>query len=396
MRNKKMLLVILFSFVSITLSACWDDAELEDREFIVGVAIDLVEDAGDGDKMFEMTQQSAVPAGLATATDSGSGKAYLNLSQTGKTLNQINAKISKQTNNMINTEHLKLILVSRELAEEPGLFTNVIDVFIRVQGFRRGIKVAIVDGESPAKEILNIDPGHAYIPAQYINELLENEVTPETMDPLRIGELQELLLNKSSFTVPLLTKHSASTANYESVSVFDGNSSRLVDTISGEDAMGLNFILGRNQVGSVSTEVEGEQIAFSIKHGNSKIKLINSNKDALAFHIDMNVEAQVEEYHGYKDYYTKEGVKQFEKVLDQKIKLMTERTIRKLKDDLQVDVMKLDDHLRMFHYDVWKQVKDNWDHGENYFANSGVTVDVNSVLVEPGSIIQIKRKGNEE
>lgn len=378
-----------------TLSACWDDIELEDRDFIVGVAIDLAEDEN-GEAIFEMTQQSVVPAGLGTATDSGSGKAFRNLSQTGSTLNQINAEISKQTNNMVNTEHLKLVLVSKELAEEPGLFADVIDVFIRVQGFRRGIKLAIVDGESKAKDILNIEPENMSIPAQYINELLENKITPKTMEPLLVGELQELLLTRSSYTAPLLTAHSKNSVNYESITAFHGQSSRLVGTISDEDAMGLNFILGTNQLGSVNTKVEGEEVAFSVKGGKSKIKLTNTNKDALAFHVQIDIEAQVEEYHGFMDYYTKEGREQFEKVLEHKIKTMAEHTIRTVKDDLQVDVLKFGEHLRMHHYDLWEQVKGDWDSGENYFANSNVTVDVGAILVEPGSIIQIKRKGDEK
>src|SRR5690625_1922156 len=113
------------------LSGCWDVTSIEDRGFIIGVAIDMVEDASNGD-ILEITNQFAVPAGLGNASQSGSASnSYMNLSATGTSLYDITEDISNQINKEPFYEHLKVLIISEEVVSEPGRFANVLDIFIR-------------------------------------------------------------------------------------------------------------------------------------------------------------------------------------------------------------------------------------------------------------------------
>lgn len=389
MENRKgvFLLMILLVF----LSGCWDNVEIEERGFISGIALDLAEEQGEE---FEMTEQFVVPAGLGTPSDGGGGTAYRNLSAVGQSLQEINSTIGRQANRIINTEHLDLIIISREIAETEETFSNVMDVFLRLQGMRRGILLAISDEK--ASDMLEIEPEHVKIPSQYIRELTENRKSSITTEPVRIGNIQEAMLDNRSFMIPLLSIRKEDSVEYEGLAVFLGNTDQMVGVLEGDEAKGVNFIIGKNQEGTVTRRFEGELVSFRIIHGKSEIQLKNKDKDHLKFHVNIELEAAIAEYTGSRNLDTEKEVNRFEKVLNEEVKKVVEDAIILVKDEYKVDVLTFHDFLRMYHHDLWKEVEKEWDHGENYFSKSDITVDVKSTLVRAGSSARTKGKKGEE
>lgn len=391
MGSKMFSLISLFSLCLFILTGCWDEVEIEERGFLSAVAIDLADEQG-GNTTFELTEQFVVPAGLGTPTAAGGGKAYRNLSQTGESLFEINTNISRQANRKVNIEHLGLIIISAEIAEEDKLLANVLDVFVRQQFMRRGIVVAIANGK--AKELLDIEPEHQKVPAQYINELLDNRQTPITTEPIRLGDIQEKLLMNRSYTIPQLSVYSDNSINYESVGVVQEPISRLMGTLKYGEAKGLHFIIGENQKGSVNTDVEGEQATFEIIEGTSQYRLTNRDKNELTFQVDIDITAEIMEYFGTVDFYKEENLKKFEQALESLVKTLAEATLTKLQDDMRVDVLKFDNYLRVHHNKLWEEIKADWDHRENYFSQSEITLNIKANITEPGTSVRVNSKGD--
>ena len=371
------------------LTGCWDSVEVEERAFITGIAVDLAEEQGEN-ITYEMTNQFVVPSGLGTATTPSLGKAYRNLHQTGESLYDIDESIARQTSDKNSVEHLDVVIISSDIVKEVDLFAKTLDVFIRQQNMRRGILLAI--GDEEAKELLNVLPEQEKIPAQYITKLLEINENTITTEPIRIGDVQESLLNNRSFIIPKISVFSKNSINYEGLAVFRGKTSQMVDILEGDDAKGLNLIIGKNQLGGIAANIEGDQVTYSISEGDSKIKLLNGDKNNLVFQVDIDVTAQIREFSGSVDFYKEAILKKFEKVLEDKIKKISEDTAAKVKDELQVDVLTFDNYLRIHHYALWKEVEGDWDYGENYFAKSDINIHVNATVETPGSSIRVKEK----
>ncbi|WP_179151963.1 Ger(x)C family spore germination protein [Oceanobacillus senegalensis] len=394
MGNKKVIaLISLFSVMLLLLTGCWDEVELEERAFVSGVAVDLAEEHG-GKITFEMTEQVVVPGGLGTTTQPGGGQAFRNVGDSSESLFEINTNISRQLNRKTNVEHLDLIIVSSELAKKKELFADILDVFVRQQNMRRGIILAIADEK--AKDLLYVEPEHIKIPSKYITELMENNESPITSETTRLGDIQENLLMGKSYTIPLLSMVSDKTIEYEGVALFHGQTSRLVDTLKDDEAKGLHFIIGRNQRGSVISEVEGKQTSFVITEGDSKYKLTNNDKNNLTFQVDINITAQITEYFGTMDLYKNKSLRKFERALQRRIKTMAEKTLEKVKDDLQVDVLQFDRYLRIHHNKLWEEIKEDWDHGENYFSQSDIEINVKANVTEPGTSVRMRQKGEQD
>jgi spore germination protein len=390
MKSKLPFLSFTFCLLFVFLTGCWDSVEVEERAFITGVAVDLAEEQGEK-TTYEMTSQAVVPAGLGTATGAGSGKAFRNLHQTGESLYDINASISRQASDKVNIEHLDVVIVSKDIAEETGLFPNVLDVFVRQQNMRRGILFAI--GDEKAKDILNVEAEQEKVPAQYVKKLLENEQNPITTEPVRVGDVQEDLLSNRSFIIPKLSVFSKNSINYEGLAVFRGKTGQMVDTLTGDDAKGLNMIIGKHQQGSITADIEDDQITYSISEGSSKIKLINKDKNNLVFQVDIDLTAQIREFTGSLDFYKQKNMEKVEKVLKEEIKKISEDAAKKVKDDLQVDVLTFGNYLRIHHYSLWKEVEKDWDYGENHFAKSDININVNTTVQTPGETIRTESDG---
>lgn len=367
--------VILIFF----LSGCWDNVDIEDRAFLAGIAVDLAEEG----EQLEMTEQSVVPAGLSTSTGGGSGKAYRNLSDVGETLQNIHSKLSLQSNRLPNIEHLGFILISREIAEKEEMMGDILDVFIRQPGMRRGIQLAIADGK--AKDFLDVEPEHVKIPTEYLSELTDNRSSSTTVVPIRLGDIQEWMLVKRSYIIPLLKIRDESSVEYSGLALFNGTTNQMVGVVQDDEAKGVQFIRGENEHGSVTTDVEGDKFSFLILGGKSKKKIMNKDKENLQFQVTIEINAAVAEYTGSRDLDKKEEVKRFEKIVNEEVKKRAEESIAVVKDEYQVDVFMFQDHIRMYQPDLWKEIKDNWDVGENYFSKSTITVEVKSNLIRPGS-----------
>lgn len=389
--NKMLPIMPLLIFFLVTLSGCWDEVQIEERAFLSAVAIDLAEDDG-GKAILELTEQIIVPAGLGTITEPGGGKAYRNISRTGEGIFETNRDISRQENRKMDVEHLDLVIISKELAEQEDMLANVLDVFVRQEYMRRGIFIVVADNK--AKTLLNVEPEHVKIPAEYITEIMENAESVATMKPIQIGDVQEKLLINRSFTVPLLTEVADNSIYYQGIAVIAEKPNKLVDTLTGADAKGRQFITGGAQDGSVTTEVEGEQATFEITGSSSDYKLLNRDKNALEFQVDISLTAAIREYFGTVDFYKEENLKIFEQAFEKEVKKLSEIAVRKMKDELQVDVLDFDKYLRIHHNKLWNEIKQDWDHGENYFSESKITINVKGTITQPGTSVRVNSRGD--
>ena len=390
MADRKFSVLFILPFL-LVLTGCWDDIELEERGFLAGVAVDLAEGGGEKE-MFEVTMQLVVPSGLGSSTQGAGGdKAYRNLSQTGRSLFEINQSVGRQANREINIEHLDVVILSTEVASKKELFDNVVDVFIRQQNMRRGISIALVEGK--AKSLLDLETEHEKLPARYIDTLMEYKENAFTIQPVRLGDLQEKMLESRSFVIPILSVFANNSINYSGVAVFRGETNELVEVIRKEDVEGRNFIVGENFEGAMPLEIEGDLITFLVQRGNSSVKLINDDKENLGFHVDIQLSARIVEYLGKKDLSKMEDLNLVKRALEKKVKTISESSIEKIKDDLQVDILDLDYYLKMHHYKLWEKVKDNWDTGENYFSKSDIQVKVNVDITDPGNSYRIIKEG---
>lgn len=378
----------LCSIIPFILTGCWDEVEIDKQVFIAAVAIDLAEDS-DEEALVEVTEHLIIPSALGSLTNPGEGKAYHNLSSTGKTIYETAKAISRQESHKANVEHLGLVLISREFAETEGMLKNIFDVFIREQYMRRGILVVITEGK--AKEVLHIDAEHVSLPSVYIVDMLENDQTTMTKDPVKLGDIHEKLLTNRSYSLPYLSVVTEKILKYDGVAVIAEKPSRMVGALTGDISEDRHFISGKARQSVVTIQVEGNPATLEINELRSRYVLLNENPDALHFRVDIELDALIKEYVGQLDLYDEENMKIFTEALENEVHKRAVRVLEEVKDGMQVDILKFDDFLRIHHNELWEEIKNDWDYGANYFADSDITIVVEANIESPGTSL----KGNQ-
>lgn len=338
---------------------------------------------------FQLTQQLLNPSSLGSQQSNNgdsNSTSFRNLSQTGDTIIEMNRDMVKQAGRRTNVTHLNVVLFSEAVAQEEHLFEDLMDIFFREKEMLRSVKIAIT--KDHASDYLSILPENEKIPSKYLSKVLENKSNLDIAQPLTVGNVQSYLLSNRSFIIPYINQVDKTTINYDGLSVYSGSKNKILGNLVGNDAKGVNFILSKNQTGTINTEVDDHDVTFEILKIQSKIALKDKNKLPLQFEITINVEAGVAEQYGSLNLMKESNYKKLQKALENEVKQIADHSVSILQNDFQTDVIGLNNHLYEHYYQFWESIKNDWEKGQNYFKHSEVHITVNTTIEKPGNIIK--------
>lgn len=392
MKKSKRVCLVLSSMLILMLAGCWDRVEIEERGFVLGAAIDVAEEQMDDKLQLTLTEQIVVPSGLGTPTGGGSKKkAYMNIGATGHSLFAINRKLAEKTSRSPYYQHIKMIVVSADVAKKPNLFSSLMDLFIRDHEMRRGIKILITDGE--AKNVLDATSDNESLPTIYIESMMENSFkNGAVLRPIRIGKIHGYLVSNHSFAIPKIYMQ-GDRAVYKNAAVYNGSSKKVVGMLEAKEVKGLNFITGEMEGGVVKTELNEHMTALEILRMNSDMRITGIHGNRVEVTVNINMDAKVAETFSSVDMAKKKDLQILEKNAEKKISKLTSLTLKKTQKELHTDVLGIGQLLKHHHYNYWKKVEDNWDYGNKYFSKSDVKVNVNVNIRATGGADQTSNRG---
>lgn len=373
------------------LSGCWGQRNIEDLGFTVGTAIDM-EDKSGGEMELRMTNQGVVPPLLSNpGQGAAQGAATKNLSATGNSLLVINDKLDTMSERIPFYEHLKLIMLSEEVVSVPDLFPKVMDFFLREGEMRREIRLVIAEGE--ASSVLDIQPEGEQLPIIYIDSTFENTEgrTLQILTGPRIGDIHELLLSTYSYAIPII-KTTGNTVELNQAAVFSGETDSMVGKLNKEEVMGLNLIRGEQREGIIDLKVHGEILNLQMTSMTSNVDMNVNDLENINISIHIELEGFIDEMFSERSLVDNEYLREIEDEVVKRVEDLTKAAIEKGQEELQVDFFGFSRHMYSNHYDQWQKIKDNWDQGENYFANhTTIDVSVNVDLEAIGAMDKVSK-----
>ncbi len=373
------------------LTGCWDQVDIEERGFVVGAGIDLMDKKQNGEYQIKLTNQFVVPSSLGTpAQGGGESKAFSNISATGESMYAIDQEMAQLTSRSPFFEHLKIIVISKDVAEIPNLFAEMMDIFLRDPEMRRGIKVLISDGD--AKDILDVKPENEKLTAIYIESIMENSFKiASVLEPVRIGAVHAHLLDQNSYVIPKIAAIEKG-LRYEGAAVFHGYDNKMIGELDGDETKGFNLITGNSKKGTLKIKLDEEIIAYELEEVKSEIRVDTKAKDNITISVKINVEGSIAETFGTQSLLKKKNLTEIQKQVEKEIEKIANHTIKKAQEELRADVLGIGNILKQRHYEFWQTVKNEWDHGENYFAKSKFNVSANAKVRATGSTNQTKNQ----
>lgn len=382
--------------ILLTLSGCWSSREIEDLSLYVGLGIDVGKETefekdiaaqgGSYPKKNYVTATVQIAPGFSNSQSSqqsgspSSGKtSYANEQLSGDSMLQIFRQFALRRDRPLIGHHLKVIVVSKDIAKKYGL-DQLLDFVLRDNDIRPNCLVLI--SHHRALDVLTSqDPSR--IPAFYLTGITNNSyLSNKILDPVLLSKLDAQMQSGSSFLLQnVLNSHGED--KFSGGSIFDGKTTKFIGELSQTDLEGLSWLNSKKKGGVIKTHnKQGFTVVYEIKKKKVKIipKVVGND---ISFHVKTESEGWLMEdwrspEREEKGDYLRELEKEFAELAEQQIR----QVLYKLQHTYKVDVADFRDSLRIKEPKTWKKVKDDWD---EIFSTVPITYEVKTTITNPGS-----------
>lgn len=373
----------LLVLIALFIPGCWDTINLEDRGFIMGSAVDLAKDGKE--PTFIVTNQLAITQQLqlnASEGSSGDEEPFSNITTRGMGIYQINDDISARSSKTPYYEHMKVLVISKDLAENPDTLVKLLDYYLRDVSIRRGLLIAVSKGD--AKSILDFQEPESELPARNLRMLLEqSHENSGYFRPFTIGDVEQYHMVDRSFVLPylILDKH----VERKGGAVFQGPKKKMVGTLGVDDTHGMELFSGKTKLSLIDFPEESELFGLKIISMRRDLSIDTSDIHQLKVKNKLIVEGVIKEAKSEENFMEQKKFKELEKKASEKIEKRINQSIETAQDELNADIFNIWKTLETKHYKTWKKVEDDWEQGENYFSKVDFDIEVDTKIYSSGT-----------
>ncbi|OMF06923.1 spore gernimation protein GerC [Paenibacillus amylolyticus] len=393
---RMLLRVVSALCILLTLSGCWSSREIEDLSLYVGLGIDVGKETefekdiaaqgGSYPKKNYLTATVQIAPGFSNSQSSqqsgspSSGKtSYANEQLSGDSLLQIFRQFALRRDRPLIGHHLKVIVVSKDIAKKYGL-DQLLDFVLRDNDIRPNCLV-LISHRRAVDVLTSQDPSR--IPAFYLTGITNNSyISNKILDPVLLSKLDAQMQSGSSFLLQNVL-NSDGEDKFSGGSIFDGKTTKFIGELSQTDLEGLSWLNPQKKGGVLKTHnKEGFTVLYEMKKKKVKItpKVVGND---ISFHVKTESEGWLMEdwrapEEEEKGAYLRELEKEFAELAEQQIR----QVLYKLQHTYKVDVADFRDSLRIKEPKTWKKIKDDWD---QIFSTVPITYDVKITITNPGS-----------
>lgn len=384
------------------MAGCWDRRELQERNFVLAVGIDLADAGGKpgldpeqgkkvkkvetfvqphGTKRYRLSLQllKFVPSG----EDKEDSKTYV-ISNTGESFFEMVRDMLGQSSKSLWFEHLQVIVISEAVLKQAGL-NEILDFFKRDSEMRSRIKIYVTPGT--ARDLLEYNPPGKEAGGMYLADLIRlharnNHVAGSRTD---LGYTVQYLDTSSNILLPRIELA-------DKVVKLGGSAVFKKDQFIGyadEYAIaGLKFMYGTEESAIIATdspEHPSEQIVFELFRDDTR--LVPHVKDGtIYFTLDINMYGNLGEIQsdiGGEDTLNPQYIHKLEAIFAEEIKHNVLYAVQVFQKEMKVDcVSRFAGKLKAHEPDTWEQVKDQWD---ELYPTIPLIISVNVSIQKVGS-----------
>ncbi len=360
----------------ITISGCWDQIEIEQRSFVLGIGIDMLparelkpaqimEPGVLREQLDQILVTLEIPKTTQLGTDQNQGyrnggsddqsKPAWTPSITGVNISQAISEIQIRSNNQIFMGHLRLIAVGDDLARKKGLH-DILAFFFRDVEIQRNIPFFIVNGQ--AKDLLALIPPDEKMAALYMNNITSVENFSARLFYDSIGNLATDLYEDGNALIGRVRPASTDAVSGGIAVIKDW---KLAGFLSEVETLGANLLLKRINRDIITVQLDKSNW-YSVRIYNVRQKVKprwNGHELQLRYHFSSEGEiAEVPKERMITK--NKNAIPRLEKLVAQQLKAAVESALMKLQHEYRTDAIGLGIYLRKHYPQIWKQVGPRW------------------------------------
>ncbi|EYE89875.1 hypothetical protein Q428_00390 [Fervidicella metallireducens AeB] len=372
MKKRYKLLSILL-LVIIFFTGCWDKVEIENRAFIVSIAVDALTEknpnASTTQGIYEDT--SPIMKGIFTVISpqklaSGDPKPYEVLKSQGLNLSNIVVNLSNKFGRSPFYAHTRVFLLGEGLLKNEDAFLGTLDVNARFHEFNRQMYVVAVKGN--IDEIYNTDLKLDDTPSEHIKNIIDGAEKLGSSIKLDLSSFLSSLRDNGSVLIPCIeVKNGEMTASGLAI-VSDY---KFQGYIPDKYIRGYACLINRLKGGRKVVEDGNKEYSFSISSSNRRIWLVDKNKPK--YRISVEMEGDLYQYSFNEELMNPEKIEDVKKLLEDSLKLELEEEIKYFQNDVGKDFLGIGEYTKKYHNKFFKEHEKDWD---ETFKNAEFQVDV--------------------
>lgn len=307
----------------------------------------------------------------------GAGKTWV-LTATGNTIWDIERSLSLRVSRQDFYGHLKVIIISDEVARE-GIYP-VIEFFTRRREVQQGITLAISNGE--ARKVLQVIPLEESFASFYLESILQQLFRTGSKINLNMLEARKFLEESGNTVLPRVRASSPTEIVAGGAAVI--KDWKFIGWLSELETSGYNIVQG-NIVGGglpVVDPKDSSNLIFLVVRGlkvKRSVELVNNKP---VFTVKVKSEFDVIEKGSQTSLWDTAYLHQIEHRAAREIQRRGLTVIDKMQREYQADVFGFGGMLNKYYPKYWKIVKGKWD--EKYFPEAKVNIDVTSQVRRTG------------
>jgi Ger(x)C family germination protein len=165
--RRKLTAALLLLMTALSLTGCWDRAELEEESFVLAIGLDKGKSA-----LYSATFVIALPEKMAGGKGGGGeGKPFMLTTVEAPTVAGAIGMVNTYLDREVTIQHTKALFMGEELAQQSGMYA--MDEFVRFRQARRSTFYIVTKGK--AKDFLDkIQPKMEKDPQRFIEKMSYN------------------------------------------------------------------------------------------------------------------------------------------------------------------------------------------------------------------------------
>ncbi len=381
MKNRVRLLKLTIICVLIISSTtgCWNRRELDNLAIVTGIAIDKIKDSG----KTQLTVQIVKPAELKREGGGGTGKAYVNNTNTGDTIFGSIRGFTHKFSQKLYFQHNQILIFSLDIAKEG--VQKYIDFFLRDPETR--LTVLVLVAKDKAGEILDVEPQLQKIPAMDITNILEAQSATSQSSQVKLEQFLTRLMSKT--TAPIAPLIEISGEGSEKVALISGMAVFKKDKLAGQlnaiETRGLLWVIGEVKSGIIDVDSPDGNGKVSLEIVRASSKITPEIKDG-KIHIKVKIteEGNLGSQSSLENYALPRAVESLEKMKAAAIRSEVLAVLKKARK-LNTDIFGFGDSVYKKYPKLWQELETRWD---EIFPQIEVEVAVEAKLRRLGRITE--------
>lgn len=373
---KRTVNTLLLISLMVFLTGCWDRIEINDRVFVLALAVDKFEPGMHGgnqdqDQLNNGIQQpgpsprnrmivSIVFPNVGLLKDEGvivSEEAKFAVSTVAPNIFEAVRQLNTRLNGNIFFGHINAVLLGEELVSDRELFLQVLDELERSHEIARNVNFITVKGE--AKEALFIKPLVEPIIGTYVEQIIKERRTGR-LHGKDLGQIVTSIRETGGALMPrmvvgereLKIAGSCLIKNYKHrawLGELETQAAQWLDNTAREDI--------------ITVEVEGVSVPFELTELKRRMGVRRDKDGSIHLGITLEAEGNIAGHtlKTHQDVMGQDFIRKMEKAVERDITAQCIGVMNKMQHEFRLDIWGIGDHIRKHHPKIWDDVKDPWE-----------------------------------